>query len=205
MSAIWALPLVGWTRPQSIRMVVVLPAPFAPRKPKTVPGAILRERSCTASVSPNDLLRRSRRMAGSLMDRIKCRGACVERLTNRHFKMEKKTGEAMSFRAVQKLMRFFSLLALVAFLISKAVAADPAAEMASFSVFNNINVADLAKGEPKAAHGPAPDAGRTLLTTTPARPSGPPKNSTRCCGPTTKFEESSPACSTAKARDFGNC
>src|SRR5947207_12914700 len=94
-------------------------------------------------------------MAGSLMDRIKCRGACVERLTNRHFKMEKKTGEAMSFHAVQKFMRFFSLLALVAFLISKAAAADPAAEMASFSVFNNINVADLAKGDPKAAHGPA--------------------------------------------------
>ena len=61
----------------------------------------------------------------------------------------------MSFRAVQGFMRIFSLLALVAFLISKAVAADPAAEMASFSVFNNINVADLAKGEPKAAHGPA--------------------------------------------------
>ena len=45
--------------------------------------------------------------------------------------MEKKTGEAMSFRAVQGFMRIFSLLALVAFLISKAVAADPAAEMAS--------------------------------------------------------------------------
>src|SRR2546421_2168052 len=155
MSAIWALPLVGWTRPQSIRMVVVLPAPFAPRKPKIVPGAILKERSRTASVSPNDLLRRSRRMAGSLMDRIKGRGACVERLTNRHFKMEKKTGEAMSFHAVQKFMRFFSFVGLTAFLISKAVAADPAAEMASFSVFNNINVADLAKGDPKAAHGPA--------------------------------------------------
>ena len=94
-------------------------------------------------------------MAGSLMDRIKGRGACVERLTNRHFKMEKKTGEAMPLCAVQKFMRIISLLALVAFLISKAVAADPAAEMASFSVFNNINVADLAKGEPKAAHGPA--------------------------------------------------
>src|SRR2546423_4121265 len=155
MSAIWALPLVGWTRPQSIRMVVVLPAPFAPRKPKIVPGAILKERSRTASVAPTDLLRRSRRMAGSLMEKIKCRGACVERLTNRHLKMKKKTGEAMSFHAVQGFMRIFSLVALVAFLISKAAAADPAAEMASFSVFNNINVADLAKGEPKAAHGPA--------------------------------------------------
>src|SRR5947209_2290566 len=53
----------------------------------------------------------------------------------------------------KKIMRFFSLLCLAAFAISKAIAADPAAEMASFSVFNNINVAELAKGEPKVAHG----------------------------------------------------
>src|SRR5207237_5489881 len=64
-------------------------------------------------------------------------------------------GEALRLAAVQNTMRFFSLLCLAAFVISKAAAADPAAEMASFSVFNNINVADLAKGEPKVAHGPA--------------------------------------------------
>jgi hypothetical protein len=69
--------------------------------------------------------------------------------------MEKKTGEAMPFRAVQKPMRVFSLIYITALLVSKAAAADPAAEMASFSVFNNINIADLAKGEPKVAHGPA--------------------------------------------------
>src|SRR6478672_6970670 len=68
MPAISARPLVGWTRPHSIRIVVVLPAPFAPRKPKIVPGAIVNDRSQTASVSPYDLLRRSRRMAGSLME-----------------------------------------------------------------------------------------------------------------------------------------
>src|SRR5436853_3498116 len=66
-----------------------------------------------------------------------------------------KTGEALRLAAVQNTMRFFSLLCLAAFLISTAVAADPAAEMAGCSVFNNINVADLAKGDPKAAHGPA--------------------------------------------------
>jgi hypothetical protein len=69
--------------------------------------------------------------------------------------MEKKTGEAMRLGAVQNPVRFFSLVCLAAFLISKAAAADPAAEMASFSVFSGINVADLAKGEPKVAHGPA--------------------------------------------------
>jgi hypothetical protein len=69
--------------------------------------------------------------------------------------MEKKTDEAIAFRPVQKFMRFFSLLCVAAISISKAAAADPAAEMASFSVFNNINVADLARGEPKVAHGPA--------------------------------------------------
>ena len=61
----------------------------------------------------------------------------------------------MTFLPVQKLMRFFSILCLFAIAISKAAAADPAAELASFSVFNNINVADLAKGDPKVAHGPA--------------------------------------------------
>jgi hypothetical protein len=66
--------------------------------------------------------------------------------------MEKKTGEAILFPTVQPLMRFFySLVALAA---ANAFAADPAAEMASFSVFNNVNVADLAKGEAKVAHGP---------------------------------------------------
>jgi hypothetical protein len=69
--------------------------------------------------------------------------------------MEKKTGEALRFGAVQKLMRIFSFVCLTAFLISTATAADPAAEMANFSVFSGINVADLAKGEPKVAHGPA--------------------------------------------------
>src|SRR4051812_38598124 len=52
-------------------------------------------------------------------------------------------------------MRFFSLLFLVAVAVSNVSAADPAAELSSFSVFNNINVAELAKGEPKVAHGPA--------------------------------------------------
>ena len=69
--------------------------------------------------------------------------------------MEKKTREAKAFLPVQKLMRFFSIFCLAVIAISKSVAADPAAELASFSVFNNINVADLAKGDPKVAHGPA--------------------------------------------------
>jgi hypothetical protein len=69
--------------------------------------------------------------------------------------MEKKSGEASRFAAVQNTMRFFSLSCLLVFAISTVAAADPAAELASFSVFNNINVAELAKGEPKAAHGPA--------------------------------------------------
>jgi hypothetical protein len=69
--------------------------------------------------------------------------------------MEKKIDEATAFLPVKKLMRFFSVLCLAAVSVSKATAADPAAELASFSVFNNINVAELAKGDPKVAHGPA--------------------------------------------------
>jgi hypothetical protein len=65
------------------------------------------------------------------------------------------TGEAFCFPTRQKNMRFFSLLCLVLLAVSNAIGADPAAELGSFSVFNNINVAELAKGEPKVAHGPA--------------------------------------------------
>src|SRR5438477_8694020 len=142
-----------------MRIVVVLPAPFAPRKPKMVPGAIVSERSQTASVSPYDLLRRSRRMAGSLIgikaDAIACLYIGCNRSTmGQLLQMEKKTGEALGFATVQKTMRLLSLSSLAAFAISTAVAADPAAEMAGFSVFNNVNVAELAKGEPKVAHGP---------------------------------------------------
>ena len=69
--------------------------------------------------------------------------------------MEKKTGEATPFRPVQKNMRILSLLCLVGLAVSRAGAADPVAEMASFSVFDKIDLNELAKGEPKVAHGPA--------------------------------------------------
>jgi hypothetical protein len=69
--------------------------------------------------------------------------------------MEKTTGEATPFRAVQKTMRIISLLCLVGLAVSKAFAADPVAEMASFSVFEKVDLNELAKGEPKVAHGPA--------------------------------------------------
>jgi hypothetical protein len=69
--------------------------------------------------------------------------------------MEKKTGEATPFRPVQKTMRILSLLCFVGLAVSKAVAADPVSEMASFSVFDKVDLNELAKGEPKVAHGPA--------------------------------------------------
>lgn len=66
----------------------------------------------------------------------------------------------MSFGAVQKLMRILSLLCLGAFAASNALA-DPVSEMASFSVFGNVNLAELAKSEPKVAHG-APMSGHFI-------------------------------------------
>ena len=47
-----ACPLVGRVRPQSIRMVVVLPAPFAPRNPKISPAGTENESASTALVRP---------------------------------------------------------------------------------------------------------------------------------------------------------
>src|SRR3954453_22996875 len=46
------MPSVGVTRPSSIRRVVVLPAPFGPRKPVTAPSRVLKLRSSTALTSP---------------------------------------------------------------------------------------------------------------------------------------------------------
>src|SRR5919197_3642933 len=53
-----ASPLVGWSSPESIFSVVVLPAPFGPRKPTTSPGSISNAIPSTARTSRH--LRRRR-------------------------------------------------------------------------------------------------------------------------------------------------
>src|ERR1700735_4778011 len=50
-------PAVGEMKPAIMRMVVDLPAPLAPRKPSTSPGATENVRSSTASLSPYRLER----------------------------------------------------------------------------------------------------------------------------------------------------
>ena len=47
-----AEPSVGTVSPKSIRIAVVLPAPFGPRKPNISPSPISRFRSSTATKSP---------------------------------------------------------------------------------------------------------------------------------------------------------
>src|SRR6266540_6974501 len=47
-----ATPADGRNRPISILIVVVLPAPFGPRKPKISPGRTSRSTPLTAGVSP---------------------------------------------------------------------------------------------------------------------------------------------------------
>ena len=58
-----AVPDVGSARVQSMLIVVLLPAPLGPRKPKTSPGGTLNETPRTASTSPYDLTRSSTSMA----------------------------------------------------------------------------------------------------------------------------------------------
>jgi len=53
-----AVPDVGVTSPSSIRSVVVLPAPFGPRNPVTVPGRTAKVRSSTAVTAPKRLVSR---------------------------------------------------------------------------------------------------------------------------------------------------
>src|SRR6185437_16356578 len=50
-------PAVGASRPRISRIVVVLPAPFGPRKPVIFPGATSNDRSSTAVVAPYLLVR----------------------------------------------------------------------------------------------------------------------------------------------------
>ncbi len=47
-----ALPEVGRIRSSSVRIVVVLPAPFGPRKPKTSPWATCRSTSMIPRCEP---------------------------------------------------------------------------------------------------------------------------------------------------------
>ena len=58
-------PLLGLASPSSIRSVVVLPAPFGPRKPVIVPGSSANERESTASTEPNRLVSESATTASS--------------------------------------------------------------------------------------------------------------------------------------------
>jgi hypothetical protein len=67
--------------------------------------------------------------------------------------MEKKTAEAIRTNFVLKPVRTFPVICLLALGISTAFAADPAAELASFSVFDKVDLAALANS-PSVAHGP---------------------------------------------------
>src|ERR1700678_83080 len=59
-------PDVGASNPVSILIVVDLPAPLGPRKPKNCPGATRRLTSCTAINSPNRRVRCSVAIAGEM-------------------------------------------------------------------------------------------------------------------------------------------
>src|SRR5579859_4211688 len=59
-----ASPLVGRTRPRRILIVVVLPAPFGPRKAKTSPGWTVRSSPWSAILRPYSLRRPTVSMAG---------------------------------------------------------------------------------------------------------------------------------------------
>jgi hypothetical protein len=76
------------------------------------------------------------------------------------FKMEKETLEVIRPGPVLQLMRVFSFICLLALGIPN-VLADPVSELASFSVFDKVDPAALAKGDPNVAHG-IPMSGRYI-------------------------------------------
>src|SRR6476659_596088 len=61
---------------------------------------------------------------------------------------------------VMRIMRIFPFICLL-FLWLQAAAADPISELATFSVFDKVDLAALAKGDPKIAHG-VPMSGRCI-------------------------------------------
>ena len=58
-------PLVGSSKPASMRISVVLPQPEGPRRQKNSPRKMSRERSSTATASPKRFVTRSKRMSGT--------------------------------------------------------------------------------------------------------------------------------------------
>jgi hypothetical protein len=74
--------------------------------------------------------------------------------------MEKKTAEAIPPNPVSPSVKIFSFLCLLALSISNTFA-DSASELAGFSVFDKVDLAALAKGDPMVAHGP-PMSGRYI-------------------------------------------
>src|SRR5918993_676310 len=65
-----AEPDVGRTRPSTMRNVVLLPAPFGPRKPVTCPGRTSKLRSCTAVTAPKRFVSPRATIAGLPTGRV---------------------------------------------------------------------------------------------------------------------------------------
>ena len=96
------LPEVGASRPVSILMVVDLPAPLGPRKPKNWPGATVRLTSWTAVNSPKRRVRPVVETAGIMwvkntlatmrVSRKVCQVAKNERETSKEAGLEKNAG-----------------------------------------------------------------------------------------------------------------
>jgi len=59
------MPEVGSSRPSSMEMVVVFPAPLPPSSPVTAPARTVKLMPSTATSAPNRLVRSRTRMAGS--------------------------------------------------------------------------------------------------------------------------------------------
>src|SRR6266566_2696989 len=136
-------------------MVVVLPAPLGPRKPKMVPGAIVSERSWTAWTSPKLLPRWLSTIAGSVISKPYCDDLqnLQPSVIDRHLSSLMKF-ETLEFpRRLRANVRVALPLALL--LAASAIAyADAVSELGSFSIFDKVDLAQLAKSDVKTAHGP---------------------------------------------------
>src|SRR6478672_3202221 len=91
-----AEPAVGATRPRTIRSVVLLPAPFGPRKPVTAPGRTSKLRSFTAATFPKRFDRPRTEIAEDSADAPPMRRECCVR----------RAGIALSFLGFRRERRY---------------------------------------------------------------------------------------------------
>src|SRR6266542_3500692 len=130
-----------------------------------VPGAIVRQRFCTAWTSPKLLLRPLSTITDSFTLNLYCDDPpnLQPSVTDRH------RVSLMKFETMEPSRRLITTAFILSSLLfgrAMIAHADAVSELASFSVFDKVDLAQLAKSDVKTAHGPPMSNPRFLAVQT---------------------------------------